>query len=419
MGQLKYYNESTGEWEVTVVGAQGPKGEQGDPGYIGLDGPAGILSSPFAPQNTDIIWVDTSEDAISVPLGGNAGQVLTKVDSSDFNLEWSSVYSESETDALLANKSDISHIHDDRYYTESEIDTKLSSKSETSHTHDDRYYTETETDSAISNAIAALINTAPSTLDTLSELSNSLADDPNFATTMTTALASKSDTSHTHDDRYYTESEVSSLLAELLPAGTINQTARETAPTGWLLCHGQSVSRTEYSTLFNAIGTVYGSGDGSTTFSIPNMQGRIPVGKDSATFSTLGSTGGAESVTLQTTQIPSHTHTGTTGGHSADHNHGFSGTTAGVGDHQHIVYAYKDKDDLNFTGNSNRLQGSDAVTPYDQLTSGAGAHSHTFSGTTGGTSGNHTHDFTSNATGGGGSHTNLQPYIVVNYMIKI
>ena len=67
------------------------------------------------------------------------------------------------------------------------------------------------------------------------------------------------------------------------PAGVITQYGGSTAPTGWLLCQGQAISRTNalYTRLFTAISTTYGAGDGTTTFNVPNLQGRIPVGKDS------------------------------------------------------------------------------------------------------------------------------------------
>jgi hypothetical protein len=63
-----------------------------------------------------------------------------------------------------------------------------------------------------------------------------------------------------------------------VPTGVIHQWPASTAPTDWLLCDGSAISRTVYSDLFSLIGTTYGSGDGSSTFNLPDLRGRIPVG---------------------------------------------------------------------------------------------------------------------------------------------
>ena len=78
-----------------------------------------------------------------------------------------------------------------------------------------------------------------------------------------------------------------------------------TAPTGWLLCNGAAVSRTTYASLFAVIGTIYGSGDGSTTFNVPDFRGRVPAGVDGLTFASLGLTLGEESTQLSDAQAPS------------------------------------------------------------------------------------------------------------------
>lgn len=102
---------------------------------------------------------------------------------------------------------------------------------------------------------------------------------------------------HAHDDRYFTEGEVAALLASLVPAGTITATGRSTAPSGWLICDGSAVSRSTYADLFSAIGTSFGAGDGSTTFQVPDLRGRSPVGRDSTQteFDSLGESGGSKS----------------------------------------------------------------------------------------------------------------------------
>ena len=68
--------------------------------------------------------------------------------------------------------------------------------------------------------------------------------------------------------------------AKELPAGVIMPYAGIEAPEGWVLCAGQEVSRTEFSTLFETIGELYGVGDGETTFNLPDLRGRMPLGRD-------------------------------------------------------------------------------------------------------------------------------------------
>ena len=107
-----------------------------------------------------------------------------------------------------------------------------------------------------------------------------------------------------------------------VPSGIIMPFAGTTAPSSYLMCFGQAVSRTTYSALFAAIGTTYGSGDGSTTFNLPDLRGRVIAGQDDMggtsanrltspiNGDTLGAAGGSESHTLTTNEMPSHTHTG-------------------------------------------------------------------------------------------------------------
>jgi microcystin-dependent protein len=89
--------------------------------------------------------------------------------------------------------------------------------------------------------------------------------------------------------------------------GEIRMIASSTTPTNWLICSGSAVSRTTYSYLFSVIGTAFGEGDGSTTFNLPDLRDRFPVGAGS-TYS-IGSTGGASTVTLLDSNLPAHTHT--------------------------------------------------------------------------------------------------------------
>lgn len=160
------------------------------------------------------------------------------------------------------------------------------------------------------------------------------------------------------------------------PAGSVIAYAGSTAPSGWLLLFGQNISRTTYAALFSVIGTTYGAGDGSTTFTLPDLRGRAVAGKDdmggtSANRLTgltdgvdgdvLGGTGGLQSTTLTEAQLPAHTHTYTST------NMGGAGSASGVA--------------FNTTGNSTTSRSV-------------------------------------NTTGSGSAHNNVQPTLILNYIIK-
>jgi microcystin-dependent protein len=162
-----------------------------------------------------------------------------------------------------------------------------------------------------------------------------------------------------------------------VPVGTILPYAGATAPADYLLCYGQAINRTTYSSLFSIIGTTYGSGDGSTTFNIPDLRGRVVAGQDdmggtSANRLTgqsggvdgdvLGGTGGLETHTLTVSQLASHTHD-------------FQFTNMG-----------RDSTLGQYVDQSNNLSESSVV-------------------------------FTTAATGGDGAHNNVQPTIILNYII--
>ena len=97
-----------------------------------------------------------------------------------------------------------------------------------------------------------------------------------------------------------------------LPVGSTIPFAAAAAPTGWLLCNGSTVSRTTYAALFAVIGVTWGVGDGSTTFAIPDLQGRTAIGSGAGTgltARTLAGSGGTETHVLTLAEMAAHTHT--------------------------------------------------------------------------------------------------------------
>lgn len=102
---------------------------------------------------------------------------------------------------------------------------------------------------------------------------------------------------------------------DTLPIGAITQFSGSVAPTNWLICNGQAISRTTYSELFSVIGTTYGEGDGSTTFNVPDFSSRVPQGIGEGTDengvtknTTLGQTYGEYKHKLTIDEMPTHSH---------------------------------------------------------------------------------------------------------------
>jgi microcystin-dependent protein len=166
-----------------------------------------------------------------------------------------------------------------------------------------------------------------------------------------------------------------------VPAGTVLPYAGSNAPTGFLFCQGQAVSRTTYADLFAAIGTTFGAGDGSTTFNLPNLEGRVPAGKEATATRLTSGVSGVDGGTLGATggdqRMHQHTHGVTDPGHAHNDN---SLNVSGIGS---VI--------TNYTGGGNTL--------WRTLTTGGA--------TTG----------ISIQNAGSGNAQNVQPTIVLNYVI--
>lgn len=161
---------------------------------------------------------------------------------------------------------------------------------------------------------------------------------------------------------------VQELISPML-TGVIFPFAGETVPDGFLLCNGQAVSQEDYDDLFAVIGNIYGLSDVGT-FVLPNLTGRVPVGRRDnwVEFNTLGKKGGNRTHTLTTTEMPSHEH---------PHYHSEGIAIAAI-------------------INGGLEAPAAAAEPFVGNTGSAGG-----------------------LTGGGEAHNNLQPYLVLNFIIKI
>ena len=158
-----------------------------------------------------------------------------------------------------------------------------------------------------------------------------------------------------------------------------------TAPSGWLLCNGGAVSRTTYSALFAVIGTTFGSGDGSTTFNLPDYRDRMPIGAGT-TYSIAGTGGSKDAI------VVSHTHT-------------VSGTTGSGGSHNHTIDGQDNSAAPNgLTGELGNVENY-GYGGASRTTSTHSGHTHSFSGTT-------------SSSGSSGTNANLPPYIGIQFIIK-
>lgn len=183
--------------------------------------------------------------------------------------------------------------------------------------------------------------------------------------------------------------------------GMIAAFAANVIPTGWLKCNGAAVSRTTYANLFARIGTIYGAGDGSTTFNLPDLRGETIRGWDDA----RGVDSGRAIGSWQDGQNVSHTHTGTTS--SDSHTHTWSGTTSSDS-HTHTLAIYIDGGAI-----SGKVSSARSANTNGTASTSSNSHTHTVSGTT--SSNAHTHTMTTSASG----DTEVRVRnVAMNYCIK-
>ena len=216
-------------------------------------------------------------------------------------------------------------------------------------------------------AVVGTTNTQTLTNKTISGASNTLSAIPQASVTnLTTDLSTLTTAISTET------SNRTAAINTAIPVGSIQMWGGAAAPTNWALCDGTAISRSTYSTLFGVIGTTFGSGNGSTTFNLPNLKGKVPVGLNSAEteFDALAETGGAKTHTLDESEIPSHTHALTSPTFPSGVAVAEAAYSSGSGANRYFL--------------ANGIAGLSAA-----------------------------------ATGGGGAHNNLQPYVVLNFIIRV
>lgn len=174
--------------------------------------------------------------------------------------------------------------------------------------------------------------------------------------------------------REYIDEETSQLRAEGFGPGDIIATAAVNARAGWLMCTGQSLLRADYQALYDAIGTTYGAGDNfggaNSTFAVPNLQNRVPVG--SGTSFARGATGGEITTVLTHAQLPNK---------------------------RGVRWSWGGEGNVSLNTNPQAIPSASSANGLFTYQNNP--------------------EWDENATSGGKAHNNMPPYLVINYMIHI
>lgn len=195
--------------------------------------------------------------------------------------------------------------------------------------------------------------------------------------------------------------------------GSIVMFAGSTAPAGWIICDGSAVSRADFSALFDVVGTQYGEGDGSTTFNLPDISGRLLIGVSSS--HPVASTGGEENHVLTTQEMTEHTHVVGQHGHA----NGITATTPAL-THTitQAVFKYNARSGASggYSSGTYKACVSSSQTVASRSTSVAvNNHPATYCSKNGSIT--ECDAFDTSVSGQGIAHNNMQPFITLNYII--
>ena len=464
MTVLKQYDSGSSQWVPIVSGTTGATGPTGP---IGATGPTGTVSLE-SPTFTGTPTLPT----------GTIATTQTALDSSTKVATTAFVTSANALKADLASPT---------FTGTPTLPTGTIATTQTAGNNT----TAVATTAFVRTEVTNLIASAPAALDTLDELAAALGDDANFATTTATAIGLKAplasptftgtvsgitksmvglgsvdntaDTAKPVSTAQQTALDLKASLASpaltgtptaptatagtnttqlattafvttAIPAGVINPYGGSSAPTGWLLCYGQAVSRTTYAALFAVLSTTYNTGgEAGTDFRLPDLRGRTVAGignmggVDAVRLDIANSSGtvvGSQYVTLTSAQsgVPAHSHANTLGSNSVStpgHQHAehlMHGTTSGsagmvpfapwndpVWGISPTLKSYANRQGFSMAG----AEGS-TISGYPYLTSGelTAATTVTIS---------NVNNTPANAVS---AHNNMQPTMVLNYIIK-
>lgn len=195
--------------------------------------------------------------------------------------------------------------------------------------------------------------------------------------------------------------------------GSIYMFAGSTAPSGFLMCDGSAVSRSTYADLFDEIGTTYGNGDGSSTFNLPDLVGRVIIG--TSLSHSLGDAGGEETHTLLSAEIPVHGHSIPSHGHANTITATTPKLTHSITQPAFNYTAPNGTAGGASTGSSATRAGTSTATATRTANLVVSNHSAADCTKTGGVT--DCAAFDTQTTGSDTGHSNMQPYLSINYVI--